>query len=43
MLRQVRTARASGRAFGDAFPDSLAGSYRELEAALTSELASPGR
>src|SRR6185436_11112076 len=43
MLRQVRTARASGRAFHDAFPGSLARSYGELEAALASELANRPR
>jgi hypothetical protein len=43
MLRQVRAARASGRAFHEAFPGSLATSYGELEAALASQLASRPR
>lgn len=40
MLREVRAARASGRPLGEAFPGTLAASYRELEAALGGELAS---
>ena len=40
MLREVRTARSSGRPFREAFPGSLASGYRELENGLTAELAS---
>ena len=40
MLRQIRAARASGRGFGEAFPTSRAGSYRELEGALAGEIIS---
>jgi len=39
MLREVRTARASGRPFRDAFPDSLATSYSDLDAALSHQIA----
>lgn len=40
MLREVRTARSNGRSFRQAFPDSLATSYGELETALAGEIAS---
>ncbi len=40
MLREVRTARSNGRPFRQAFPGSLATSYRELEDALAGEIAS---
>ncbi len=43
MLRQVRTARASGRTFREAFPDSLANSYGELERALADQIATRPR
>lgn len=40
MIRQVRTAKSSGRPFREAFPRSLATSYDQLETALAGELAS---
>jgi hypothetical protein len=39
MLRQVRTAKGSGRPYREAFPVSLEGSYGELEQALVNEIA----